>query len=96
METYYLLPSYLMKNYHFISVKYLSATDTKGSRVKLTSHRLKESVTLPFDYQFNCCTDIAEAYLKEKGHPIIGQCELHNGNDGIIVDAVDHKFLSIK
>lgn len=39
-----------MDNLHAIQVKYLGPTNTLGSRVKLTSLRFGDSVTIDYDY----------------------------------------------
>lgn len=80
-----------MKNYHLIKVKYLGATNTMGSRVKLTSERFNQSKTIPFDYTLNNINDMAAKYLKKTGHKIAGQVE-----SGIICDHIDNKFLALK
>ena len=50
---------------HLIEVKYLSATHTKGSRIKITSLRFKDSVTISYDYKYNQINDMFEAWLKQ-------------------------------
>jgi hypothetical protein len=50
---------------HLIEVKYLGATNTRGSRVKITSLRFNDSVTIPYDYTYNSIDDIFEAWLKQ-------------------------------
>lgn len=57
-----------MNNYkrvHLIEVKYLGATNTRGSRVKVSSLRFNDSVTIPYDYSYNNIAEIFEAWLKE-------------------------------
>lgn len=84
-----------MENYHIIEVKYLGATNTKGSRVKLTSHRLNESITFSYDYSIGNINKQAEKYLKSINQIVIGQAE-GKSVDYIILDSVDGQFLSIK
>ena len=39
-----------LPNYHIIVVSYLGATNSRGSRMKLTSLRFNDSITLNYDY----------------------------------------------
>jgi len=80
-----------IKNLQFIKVKYLPATNSRGSRVRMTDTRLKESKVIDFDYTLNTIEEMAEKYLTAKGVPIIGKIEY-----GIVCEAVDGSFLSIK
>ena len=84
-----------MKNLHIIKVKYLGATNTRGSRVKLTSDRLKETKTINYNYSLNSVTEMAKEYLQGQGQLIIGQGEGEK-HDYIILDAIDGQFKSIK
>lgn len=49
-----------MQNLHLIEVKYLPATNTRGSRIKATSLRFGDSVVIPFDYSAN---NIAQGFI---------------------------------
>lgn len=77
-------------NMHLIEVKYIGASNTRGSRVKLTSLRFKDSVILPYDYKYNSALEIAEAWLitKMTRKSIIGSGEASNG-DIIAVDVFE-------
>lgn len=81
-----------MKIYNIIKIKYLPATNTRGSRVLLTNERLLERKTIPYNHSYNNAQDIAIAYLKTKKIKVIGQ------DIGYIVVAPTskHTFLSIK
>lgn len=62
-----------MTNYtrvHLIEIKYLGATTTKGSRVKFTSLRFKDSVTISYDYKYNQINEMFEAWLKAKDNDL--------------------------
>lgn len=61
-----------MININIIKIKYLGATDTRGSRVQLTNERLSERKTIPFDYTLNNIEDMAIAYLKSKKIKVVG------------------------
>ena len=54
-----------MQRVHLIEVKYMSATNKRGSRVKLTSLRFKDSATISYDYAHNSIDEMFEAWLKE-------------------------------
>lgn len=69
----------MTNNYHIIKVKYLGATDTLGSRVKLISERFKgNSITLSYDYTYNGALDQAVAWLSEHAYGVKGQGESQN------------------
>lgn len=56
-----------MENLHLINIKYLSATDFLGSRVRLTSLRFdNDSVILPFDYAKAGTLDIAYCWIHDR------------------------------
>ena len=80
-----------MKNVNVIKVKYLGATNTKGSRVKIVSDRFKSSVTLGYNYEFNSALEIACDYLTKLGFDVIG-CN----NDGDIGYIITSTFEDIK
>jgi hypothetical protein len=77
-----------MKHLHLIKVKYISATDFKGTRVKLTSTRHNKSKIIPFDYKFNNAMEVAKDYIKnDLKYTIKATCNL-DSNDciyGILV-----------
>ena len=78
------------KNYHILTVKYLGATNTQGSRVKITSHRFEQSVTISYNYSLNSITDMAMEYLKENtNHEIIGKGELDSQKDILISETFE-------
>lgn len=59
---------------HFkaFKVKFLGATNYRGSRVKITDTRMGKSVTIPYNYKFNNIKEIAFDYLNSKGLEIEG------------------------
>ena len=63
-----------IQNYHIITVKRLSATDTKGTRVKITSEWFNNSIILPYNYEFDTIKGIAINHVKET-HDIVGSGE---------------------
>lgn len=80
-----------MRNLHLIEVKYLGATNTRGSRVKLTSHRFGDSVTIPYDYEFNNAHDMAEAWLRKRvtKHSLLFTGEWKDGMNIIAIDVFE-------
>jgi hypothetical protein len=62
-----------MENYtrvHLIEVKKLGATNTKGSRVKFTSLRFGDSVTISYDYARDNISDMFTDWLKSKDNDL--------------------------
>ncbi len=80
-----------MKNYNIIKIKYLPATNTRGSRVQLINERLQEKKTIPYNHIYNNAQDIAQNYLVQKGFHVIGQDVNY-----IILAPQNDTFLSIK
>lgn len=62
-------------NYHIIKVKYLGATNFRGSRVKMTSDRFKQSVTISYDHALNSIEDMAIVWLAAHGFSVTGGAE---------------------
>lgn len=67
-----------MKKMHIIKIKYVSPTNSAGSKVKIISEDYKESISIAYNYSFNSALDIAIDYLQNKGFEIIGT---GNGRD---------------
>ena len=85
-----------MKNLHIIQVKYMSATNTKGSRVKLIDTRFGNSITLSYDYECNGVDEQAVKHLTDKGYIIIGKSYNEiTGVYSIICDSVDNSFIKL-
>lgn len=62
-----------MKSYHLIEVKYLGATNTRGSKAKITSLRFpNDSLTVSLDYQYSQIRDQAIDLLNSFGFKISG------------------------
>ena len=82
-----------MKNFHIVKVRYISSTDTKGSRVKLNSERFPgDSVTISYDYKYNSALDIAVAWLTMNGHKVVGQGESQKMAGYVVLDAFQGSF----
>lgn len=48
----------------YIQTKYLSATDTKGSRIKAKASFCPDSLTIPYDYSLDCEQAHAKAAMQ--------------------------------
>tara|TARA_R110000803_G_scaffold81879_1_gene147806 strand:- start:39 stop:260 length:222 start_codon:yes stop_codon:yes gene_type:complete len=65
-------------------IKTLAATDTKGTRIKITEAESQISWAIPYNYKFNSSKDVALNYLQnERGR----KADFHHtiGNETIIV-----------
>jgi len=71
-----------------VIVKYIPASDTKGSRVKMTLPRDKKSKTIAFDHEYNTSYQIAEAYLKGKGIEVKAEADM--GEEHLLLIAWDY------
>jgi len=67
-----------MQKFTAIQVKTLSATNNKGTRVKLVTD--KKSIILPFNYEFNTSLCIALDYLIKQGNEVQGLTTVNNVN----------------
>ena len=56
-----------MQNLNTIEVKFLSPTNFRGARVKLTSLRFNTSVTINYDYSMSNTYEMAQKWLESKG-----------------------------
>ena len=74
-----------LPNYHLIVVSYMGATNSRGSRMKLTSLRFGDSVLLSYDYSFNQAKDQAIKYLHDTGFDPIGAGYDEKKGDSIII-----------
>lgn len=67
-----------VQNMRAIRVKYLSATNNKCSRIKLTEQRFQitDTITLSYDYAIGNGTEQAILYLQSKGINLVGKSDL--------------------
>ena len=73
-------------NTRVINCKYLGPTNTQGSRIKISDHHFKESVTIPYDYSFSNALEGAVNYLIDKGFDVVGfNSECHKTEYIIII-----------
>lgn len=76
------------KNYHLISIRFIGPSNTKGSRVKISSDRFGCSKTLNRDYSLSA-DEQAFQWLEKHGFNLVGQ-----GETGGIVFAISDTFES--
>ena len=74
-----------LPNYHIIVVSYLGVTNSRGARMKLTSLRFGDSVTLNYDYSFDSGKEQAIRYLNETGFDPIGAGYDEKKQDSLII-----------
>ena len=60
-----------MKHTQAILVKYLGATNSKGSRIKLIDKRFRTSIILNMNYESQNILTQAKDFLESKGYTII-------------------------
>jgi hypothetical protein len=64
-----------LTNYHVLTVKYLGATDFKGSRIAIRSDRFKMTKVIDYTYNYGNALEQAQEYLENKGFKLIGKAE---------------------
>jgi hypothetical protein len=69
-----------MNNLHAIDVKYLPATNSRSSRVKIYSQRFGSGIVIPYDYALNSIEEMAENALIVRGFNLIGVAEVRGGS----------------
>ncbi len=76
-----------------ITIKYLSPTNTKGSRIKLIPgddlklgalNIMNKSITLPYDYETNKYNQAVNYVVRSMGLPL-PKYNLNNGNEDILI-----------
>ena len=72
-------------NFHIIRVTYLGPTNSRGSRMKLTSLRFLDTVILPYNYEYTQGKDQAINFLQINGFEVIGSCYDEKKQDSIII-----------
>ena len=72
----------ILSNYRIFEIKYLGATNTSGTRVKIIDHRFQENKTIPYNYSFNNTAEVAHEYFRSIGIKIEGKGE---GKDSYIM-----------
>lgn len=59
-------------NTRTLNYKFLSVTNTKGARIKITDKWFGKSVTIPFSYEYSSDYENALAYLISRGWKVQG------------------------
>lgn len=67
-----------MKNLKGFTVKYLGATNSRGSRCQIIDNLRGTKIVLSWDYNFSNVLDLALDYLKDKIN-IVGTTEIKEG-----------------
>jgi hypothetical protein len=61
-----------MQHYRVLKVKYLSPTNQRGGRIKITDEYFGDSITLPYSYKYGDVVRQTEVFLTENCFNIIG------------------------
>ena len=61
-------------NYHLIIATYIGPAAVRGSRVKIRSIWLNQSVVIPYNSKNDDTAEQATAWLQSKGFDIVGTC----------------------
>jgi len=67
-----------LTNFHALTIKHLGPTNFKGSRIKITSDRFSQSITLNRDYYSSSWLDQAITFLTQNWFNLIGSTEYNN------------------
>lgn len=67
-----------LTNFHALTIKHLGPTNFKGSRIKITSDRFEQSITLNRDYSKSSWLDQAITFLTQNWFTLIGMAEMNN------------------
>ena len=65
-------------NLHAIEVIYYGPTNSRGSRIKIKSHRFKNSYFIPYNYEGDTLSSAVD-YLVNKGFVLVGKAETERG-----------------
>lgn len=76
----------MLKTYRAFTVKYISATNTKPSRVSVLDNRFQTRKIISYNHEYNNIYQIAQAYLESKHIDICGVSELGQGNYILFTD----------
>jgi len=69
----------LLKNLRAFKIKYIGATNSRGSRVSIKDLRNNKTLIIAYDYEFNNICDMANKYLNSIGIECLFRCEYENG-----------------
>lgn len=68
-----------MKRFRAFTIKYMSATNNRPSRVSILDNRYGQKKFIPYDYKQNSIYEMAQSYLEAAGIPIAGMSETEKG-----------------
>ena len=71
-------PYMQLTNFHALTIKHLGPTNFKGSRIKITSDRFEQSITLNRDYSSSSWLDQAIEFLTQNWFTLIWMAEMNN------------------
>lgn len=75
-----------IKRYRAFSVKYMPATNFRGTRIAIIDNRLGERVNIPYDYAYDSPWEIAVTYLLNLPQPIqIESLGMANTDDHVLL-----------
>ena len=63
-----------LPNFHLITAKYIPESNSRGERIKISSFRFRESITINHDWDYSVWEN-AKMWLQKKGFEIIGKGE---------------------
>lgn len=73
-----IFPYMHLTNFHALTIKHLWPTDFRGSRIKITSDRFEQSITLNRDYSKSSWLDQAIKFLTQNWFTLIWMAEMNN------------------
>lgn len=85
-----------LQSLQMLDVKFISPSHTKGARVKITDLRFDESVTIPYNYEFNQALDVALDYINTKTTLKPYGYGTTKDNYFIVIKPVDHTYTRLK
>jgi hypothetical protein len=68
-----------MKHYRVLKAKYLSPTNHRGSRIKITDDYFGQSITLPYSYKYGDVVRQTEVLRTDNNFNIIGYGTCNKG-----------------
>ena len=72
LEKYRVVRELTAFNTRALNVKYLGPTNTKGARIKIIDRHFNQSITIPFNYEFQNALQGAVSYLLDNGWSVTG------------------------
>lgn len=76
-------------HFHLLTVKYLGPTNSRGSRVKISSDRFEDSKTIGYDHKFNGSLAQAADWCDKNGFNVVGTAEGKGPLSYVITDTFE-------